>query len=64
MKATSEEVQVFIAVVESGSFTRAAEKLALANSAVSRTVKKIEFNGRGGALLSSYASYLTRYEIS
>lgn len=25
MKATSEEVQVFIAVVESGSFTRAAE---------------------------------------
>ncbi|MBG6016656.1 LysR family transcriptional regulator [Proteus mirabilis] len=42
MKATSEEVQVFIAVVESGSFTRAAEKLALANSAVSRTVKKLE----------------------
>ncbi|MDO1711939.1 LysR family transcriptional regulator, partial [Proteus mirabilis] len=42
MKATSEEGQVFIAVVESGSFTRAAEKLALANSAVSRTVKKLE----------------------
>lgn len=42
MKATSEEVQVFITVVECGSFTKAAEQLSLANSAVSRTVKKLE----------------------
>ncbi|MEQ4923949.1 DNA-binding transcriptional regulator YafC [Proteus hauseri] len=42
MKATSEEVQVFITVVECGSFTKAAEQLTLANSAVSRTVKKLE----------------------
>ena len=42
MKATSEEVQVFVTVVECGSFTKAAEQLTLANSAVSRTVKKLE----------------------
>lgn len=42
MKASSEELKVFIAVVESGSFSRAAEQLQMANSAVSRTVKKLE----------------------
>ncbi|WP_312985821.1 DNA-binding transcriptional regulator YafC [Atlantibacter sp.] len=42
MKATSEELMIFVAVVESGSFSRAAEQLALANSAVSRAVKKLE----------------------
>ncbi|EKT62024.1 DNA-binding transcriptional regulator YafC [Providencia burhodogranariea] len=42
MKSTSEEVQVFITVVECGSFSRAAEKLDVANSVVSRTVKKLE----------------------
>lgn len=42
MKSTSEEVQVFIMVVECGSFSRAAEKLDVANSVVSRTVKKLE----------------------
>ncbi|AIR65316.1 DNA-binding transcriptional regulator YafC [Cedecea neteri] len=42
MKATSEELAIFVAVVESGSFSRAAEQLGQANSAVSRTVKKLE----------------------
>lgn len=42
MKASSEELTVFVAVVESGSFSRAAEQLGQANSAVSRTVKKLE----------------------
>lgn len=42
MKSTSEEVQIFITVVECGSFSRAAEKLDVANSVVSRTVKKLE----------------------
>lgn len=42
MKATSEELAIFVAVVESGSFSRAAEQLDLANSAVSRAVKKLE----------------------
>lgn len=42
MKASSDELKVFIAVVESGSFSRAAEQLHMANSAVSRTVKKLE----------------------
>ncbi|BDH47006.1 transcriptional regulator [Salmonella enterica subsp. enterica serovar Choleraesuis] len=42
MKATSEELAIFVAVVESGSFSRAAEQLELANSAVSRAVKKLE----------------------
>lgn len=39
MKANSDELRVFVAVVESGSFSRAAEQLEMANSAVSRTVK-------------------------
>ena len=42
MRATSEEIAIFVAVVESGSFSRAAEHLGLANSAVSRAVKKLE----------------------
>lgn len=31
MKATSEELAIFVAVVESGSFSRAAEQLGQAN---------------------------------
>ncbi|ORM73649.1 LysR family transcriptional regulator [Pantoea wallisii] len=42
MKASSDELKVFIAVVESGSFSRAADQLQMANSAVSRMVKKLE----------------------
>ncbi|MCT4700986.1 LysR substrate-binding domain-containing protein [Enterobacteriaceae bacterium H20N1] len=42
MKATSEELTIFVAVVESGSFSRAAEQLGQANSAISRAVKKLE----------------------
>lgn len=42
MKTNSEEMAIFVAVVESGSFSRAAEQLGLANSAVSRSVKKLE----------------------
>ncbi|MBJ3816230.1 LysR family transcriptional regulator [Shimwellia pseudoproteus] len=42
MKASSDELAIFVAVVESGSFSRAAEQLGQANSAVSRAVKKLE----------------------
>lgn len=42
MRATSDEIAIFVAVVESGSFSRAAEQLNQANSAVSRAVKKLE----------------------
>jgi len=42
MKAHSEELAIFVAVVESGSFSRAAEKLKMANSVVSRTIKRLE----------------------
>ena len=42
MKATSEEMIIFVAVVESGSFSRAAERLGQANSAISRAIKKLE----------------------
>lgn len=42
MKTTSEEMAIFVAIVESGSFSRAAEQLGQANSAVSRSVKKLE----------------------
>ncbi|ELY5932563.1 DNA-binding transcriptional regulator YafC [Cronobacter turicensis] len=42
MKASSDELIIFVAVVESGSFSRAAEQLNLVNSAVSRAVKKLE----------------------
>ncbi|MDR0218087.1 MAG: LysR family transcriptional regulator [Enterobacteriaceae bacterium] len=42
MKASSEELMIFVSVVENGSFSRAAEHLQLANSAVSRSIKKLE----------------------
>ncbi|GLR10363.1 LysR family transcriptional regulator [Mixta theicola] len=42
MKASSEELKIFVAVVESGSFSRAAKQLELAPSAISRAVKKLE----------------------
>ena len=42
MKASSDELKVFVSVVESGSFSRAAEQMQMANSAVSRTIKKLE----------------------
>ncbi|MBN5450339.1 DNA-binding transcriptional regulator YafC [Serratia marcescens] len=42
MKANSDELVTFVTVVESGSFSRAAERLQQANSVVSRTVKKLE----------------------
>ena len=42
MKTTSEELTVFVQVVENGSFSRTAEQLAMANSAVSRVVKRLE----------------------
>ncbi|QKJ85948.1 LysR family transcriptional regulator [Paramixta manurensis] len=51
MKATSEELIIFVAVVESGSFSRAAEQLEMANSAVSRAVKRLE-NKLGVELLT------------
>ena len=41
MKSHSDELAVFVQVVESGSFSRAAESLGLANSVVSRTVKRL-----------------------
>jgi len=42
MKASSEELEVFVTVVESGSFSRAAEQLGQDNSVVSRTIKRLE----------------------
>lgn len=42
MKATSDELLVFVTVVESGSFSRAAEQLGQDNSVVSRSVKRLE----------------------
>lgn len=42
MKTTSEELTVFVQVVENGSFSRAAKQLAMANPAVSRVVKRLE----------------------
>ncbi|WP_275556519.1 LysR family transcriptional regulator, partial [Mixta sp. Marseille-Q2659] len=42
MKASSDELKIFVAVVESGSFSRAAKQLELAPSAISRAVKKLE----------------------
>ena len=38
MKATSEELAIFVSVVESGSFSRAAEQLGQANSADRKSV--------------------------
>lgn len=57
MKASSDELKVFIAVVESGSFSRAAEQLQMANSAVSRTIKKLE-SKLGVALLTRTTRHL------
>ncbi len=42
MKTTLDELQVFIAVVDSGSITGAAERLAMTNSATSRTLSRLE----------------------
>lgn len=42
MKTHSDELTIFVTVVESGSFSRAAEHLQLANSVVSRSIKKLE----------------------
>jgi DNA-binding transcriptional LysR family regulator len=42
VKASSDELKIFVAVVESGSFSRAAKQLELAPSAISRAVKKLE----------------------
>lgn len=42
MRATTEELIIFVTVVESGSFSRAAERLSQANSVVSRAVKRLE----------------------
>ncbi|EOX4866660.1 TPA: LysR substrate-binding domain-containing protein [Haemophilus influenzae] len=42
MKTTSEELTVFVQVVENGSFSRVAKQLSMANSAVSRVVKRLE----------------------
>ncbi|OBX03884.1 LysR family transcriptional regulator, partial [Gallibacterium genomosp. 3] len=42
MKTNSDELSIFVNVVESGSFSRAAEHLNMANSVVSRSVKRLE----------------------
>lgn len=42
MKATTEELVIFVAVAESGSFSRAAERLGHSNSVVSRAVRRLE----------------------
>lgn len=42
MKLTIEELVIFSAVVESGSFTRAADRLNLSASVLSRSLKKLE----------------------
>lgn len=42
MRATSDDLRLFVTVVENGSFSRAAEQLGVATSVVSRSVKKLE----------------------
>ncbi|MEA9391893.1 LysR substrate-binding domain-containing protein [Acerihabitans sp. TG2] len=42
MQTTLDELRVFIAVVDSGSITGAAERLAMTNSATSRTLARLE----------------------
>jgi len=42
MKATSEDLTIFVSVVESGSITAASQSLGLAPSAVSRSLSKLE----------------------
>lgn len=61
MRATSEEIAIFVAVVESGSFSRAAERLNQANSAVSRAVKKLELK-LGTSLLNRTTRQLSLTE--
>ncbi|WP_200553302.1 DNA-binding transcriptional regulator YafC [Kosakonia sp. LAM2021] len=61
MKTTSEELAIFVAVVESGSFSRAAERLGQANSAISRAVKKLE-NKLGVNLLNRTTRQLSLTE--
>ncbi|WLI78641.1 DNA-binding transcriptional regulator YafC [Kosakonia sp. H02] len=61
MKTTSEELAIFVAVVESGSFSRAAERLGQANSAISRSVKKLE-NKLGVNLLNRTTRQLSLTE--
>ena len=62
MKATSEELAIFVSVVESGSFSRAAEQLGQANSAVSRAVKKLEMK-LGVSLLNRTTRQLSLTEV-
>ena len=61
MKATSEELAIFVSVVESGSFSRAAEQLGQASAAVRRAVKKLEME-LGVGLLNRTARQLSRTE--
>ncbi|KMJ45671.1 DNA-binding transcriptional regulator YafC [Xenorhabdus khoisanae] len=61
MKASSEELTIFVTVVECGSFSRAAEHLQLANSAVSRSIKKLE-NKLGVSLLNRTTRQLSLTE--
>lgn len=42
MKTNSDELSIFVNVVESGSFSRAAENLNMANSVISRSIKRLE----------------------
>ncbi|MTD40923.1 LysR family transcriptional regulator [Erwinia sp. CPCC 100877] len=61
MKTTSEELCTFVSVVESGSFSRAAQQLGLANSAVSRSIKKLEAK-LGVSLLNRTTRHLSLTE--
>lgn len=61
MKASSEELTIFVTVVECGSFSRAAEHMQLANSAVSRSIKKLE-NKLGVSLLNRTTRQLSLTE--
>ena len=42
MKTRSEELQVFVAVIDSGSISAAAEQIGQTPSAVSRTLSRLE----------------------
>ncbi|KGJ96680.1 LysR family transcriptional regulator [Thalassotalea sp. ND16A] len=42
LKIQLEELEIFITVVDSGNFSKAAEVLAITSSVVSRTIKKLE----------------------
>ncbi|EPY8570110.1 LysR family transcriptional regulator, partial [Shigella flexneri] len=56
MKATSEELAIFVSVVESGSFSRAAEQLGQANSAVSLTEEGERYFRRVQSILQEMAA--------